>query len=84
MRGFWLAEDRDAWVGAGLHDPSGDSGRYLGTQVELRLRWDLLPGNVRLEGGFAHLFAGGFRDDAPGSNGAGDATYFYLQATLRL
>jgi len=83
LRAFWLAAKRDAWVGSGLRDVTGRSGSYLGTQIELRVRWDLLPGNLRLEAGFAHLFAGGFRDDAPRSNGQGDATYVYSQATLR-
>jgi hypothetical protein len=83
VRAFWLASDRDAWVGTGLRDRSGDSGRYLGSQIELRVRWDPLPGNLRLEGGVAHLFAGSFRDDAPLSNGQGDATYAYTQATVR-
>ena len=27
VRGFWLAERKDAWVGTGLQDPDGDSGR---------------------------------------------------------
>jgi hypothetical protein len=83
VRGFWLASDRDAWVGTGLRDRSGGSGRYLGSQIELRVRWEALPGNLRLEGGVAHLFAGRFRDDAPLSNGQGDATYAYTQATVR-
>lgn len=83
VRAFWLAERRDAWVGSGLRDPTGRSGSYLGTQIEMRVRWDLFPGNLRLEAGWAHLFAGGFRDDAPRSNGQGDVTYLYTQATLR-
>lgn len=83
VRGFWLASDRDAWVGTGLRDVSGGSGSYLGSQIELRVRWDPLPGNLRLEGGVAHLFAGRFRDGAPQSNGQGDATYAYAQATVR-
>ncbi len=83
LRSFWLASDRDAWVAAGLRDPNGKSGSYLGTQIEVRVRWDVLPGNLRLESGFAHLFTGGFRDDAPQSNGQGDATYVYAQATVR-
>ena len=50
---------------------------------ELRVRWDPLPGNLRLEGGFAHLLAGSFRDNAPLSNGQGDSTFLYTQATVR-
>ena len=37
----------------------------------------------RLEAGFAYLFTGGFRDDAPGSNAQGDTAFLYTQATLR-
>ena len=83
VRAFWLASDRDAWVGSGLRDPTGNSGRYLGTQIELRVRWDIAPGNLQLESGVAHLFAGRFPNDAPGSNGQGDPTYAYAQATVR-
>lgn len=82
LRGFWLASDEDAWTAARVVDPSGDSGRYLGTQIEFRLRWDLLPGNVRLETGYAHLFSGSFVDDAPNSNRQGDSDYVYAQLSF--
>ena len=79
---YWLASDEDAWVVAGVNDPSGDSGTFLGSQLELRVRWDVVPGNLRLEGGFAHLFEERFANDAPNSNGQGDPTFFYTQAVL--
>ena len=82
-RGFWLASDRDAWTTAGVIDPSGDSGRYLGTQIEFRIRVDLIPGNATLETGYAHIFGGDFIDAAPNSNEQGDSDYFYTQITLR-
>lgn len=50
-------------------------------QVEARVRWHLRPNNVR-RAGIAHLFAGEFMDNAPNSNGQGDATYFNSQITL--
>jgi len=76
---FWLASDRDAWTTAKVQDPNGDSGDFIAQQIEVRVRWDLLPQSVRLEAGVAHLFAGEFMDDAPNANGQGDTTYFYSQ-----
>lgn len=66
-RGFWLASAQDAWVGAGRVDPTGSSGDDLGRQTELRLRWQLLPDSVRLDGGGAWLRMGDFgrRTGAP-------------------
>lgn len=81
-RAFWLASDRDTWTTSGVRDPSGDTSRFVGSQLELRVRWDVLPGNVRLESGLAHLFSGEFMEDAPNANGQGDPTYVYTQAVV--
>jgi len=82
-RFYWLASDRDAWTTSGLRDPAGDAGSFVGHQLEARLRWDVAPGNLRLEIGGAHLFAGGFIDDAPNATGQGDTTYGYLALDVR-
>ena len=76
-RAFWLASSRDAWVAARVVDPAGASGRFVAQQIEARLRWEMLPGNLRFEAGATHLFAGEFIDDAPNSPRQGDATYLY-------
>ncbi len=82
-RSFWLASKQDAWTTSrGVVDPRGDSGDHVGTQVELRVRFDLVPGNLRLEAGYAHLFAGEFIDNAPNSNRQGDSNYVYTQIAL--
>jgi hypothetical protein len=81
-RGYWLASDRDAWTTAGIVDPSGRTGSFIGHQAEMAVRYDVAPGNVRLEGGFAHLFAGDFMDEAPNSRRQGDVTYAYTQIVL--
>lgn len=78
-RAYWLASDRDAWTTSGVRDTTGTTSSYLGQQVEARLRWDLLPGNLRLEAGAAHLFDGTFMKDAPNATRQGDATYVYTQ-----
>ena len=48
----------------------------------MRVRWSVLPGNVQIEGGYAHLFAGEFIDNAPNSNRQGDSNYVYSQMVL--
>ena len=81
-RAFWLASKNDFWTTAGLIDLTGDTNGFVGHQVEARLRLDVLPGNLRLEGGVAHLFRGDFARNATGAVDEGDPTYFYVQAGL--
>ena len=84
FRPFWLAEKKGVWVGGGNVDPNGNSGRYIGSQLELRVRWNLFPKNVRLEGGYAHIFSGEFMEDAPTSPDRGDADYVYTQISIQI
>lgn len=84
LRSFWLADRSDTWTTAGVRDATGKSGRYLGTQIEMRLRWKVLPGNLLLEGGYAHLFDGEFLQEAPTSSRPGDLNYAYIQAVISL
>lgn len=81
-RFYYLASDTDAWVGPGVRDTSGQSGDYIGNMVELAARWKLVPQNVVLEMGGAHLFQGGFAEDAPNANPEGDSSYAYVEVTL--
>ncbi len=82
-RGFWLASARDAWTTTGLRDPSGATGSFIGQQVEMRLRWEVVPGNYRFEAGAACLVDGEFMRDAPASPRQGDALYGYTQFLMR-
>lgn len=81
-RAFWLASDRDAWTTSRVRDASGSTDSFVGHQIEIRLRYDIVPKNLRLESGLAHLFAGNFIDNAPNSPDQGDATYLYAQMGL--
>ncbi|MCC6214138.1 MAG: alginate export family protein [Polyangiaceae bacterium] len=76
----WLAAKRDAWTTAGVRDPSGGSGAYVGQQLELRVRWHVAPKNLALEVGGAHLVRGEFATDAPGGR-TPNATLGYAQVT---
>jgi hypothetical protein len=87
IRSFWIAKKKDVQIPMRLQDPSGNSGRYVGTQIEGRVRWEILPNNLKLEFGVAHVFTDDFRDDAPGvldrpNNGQGDTTYAYAQTVI--
>ncbi len=82
-RAFWLAERRDAWVGTGLRDPTGNSGRFIGHQIEFRVRWDWIPQVVRLEAGAAALIRGEFARDVPGGPQGNEPLYFYTQTTIQ-
>ena len=78
-RGYWLASARAGQGRSGLVDATGASGSYAGQQLETRVRWEVVPRNVRLELGAVHVFHGGFMRNAPGANGQGNPTYGYLQ-----
>ncbi|MCO5171042.1 MAG: alginate export family protein [Planctomycetes bacterium] len=80
-RPFWLAERRDAWTAARVQDPSGRSGRFVGHQLELAGRWEVVPGVVRLEAGVTALLRGRFAREAPGTN-PGDPVHLHAQVEV--
>lgn len=77
-RVFMLADPNDAWVAARVQDPTGDSGRLVGNQIEARWRYEIVPQVVRLEAGVAHMIGGEFQSDAPGGQD-NDTIYGYVQ-----
>lgn len=83
-RSFTLAAARDAWFGSGYSDPTGQSGATLGEQFEVRVQYDVLPGNVRLEGGFAHLWRRGFAVNAARGAPTPNPTIGYLQVEMNI
>jgi len=76
VRGFWRESTADSWTTAGING----SQSYIGTQLEARLRWQVLPENLSVEGGVAHLFAGDLMTQA----GKGDSTFVYTQINVSL
>lgn len=79
---FWLASARDAWTTAGLQDASGRAGDFLGEQIEARLRYEVLPGNLELEFGGALMTHGTFQREVSGAPAAANSTYGYAAATV--
>ncbi|MEO0411244.1 MAG: alginate export family protein [Pseudomonadota bacterium] len=79
----WLEEARDIWPDIGVVDFTGQSGTFIGHQVETRFTWDLAGGHVRLGAGSAFLFKGRFAREAPNANDNGDSIYLYSDVTLK-
>jgi hypothetical protein len=86
---FWyLATSRGAFAGSGLRDATGESGNYLGHDVEVRVQWKVNE-NVEFDAGYDHWFKGSYFDRLPASaglpsEGRKDTDYFYILTTFRL
>ena len=90
---FWyLAQAKDAFVGSGtgggLQDATGNSGNYLGQEVELATSWNI-HSNLILQAGYQHWFKGTYFDRLPATaglppGGAKDTDYFYFHIEVRL
>jgi len=78
-RNLELESSRDAWVTTGVRDASGASGDNLGQQIELRARYDFLPGNMFVEVGGAYLVGGSYLDRAPNSPSGGDRRFGFIE-----
>jgi len=82
-RAVWLDSATDSQSGSGLRDPSGNSGSFVGHQLETR--WQLnFSKQWQLELGGAYLMKGEFFEDAPNAPDKGDTTYVYSQIVYRL
>jgi len=76
-----LASATDAWVIAGLRDPTGQSGDFIGHQLDGRVRHWLVKDSLRLELGGSALIPGEFPKNVPGGND--EVTLFgYTQLTF--
>lgn len=74
--------------GSGLRDATGESGNYLGHDVEVRVQWKVNE-NVEFDAGYDHWFKGSYFDRLPASaglpsEGRKDTDYFYILTTFRL
>ena len=84
-RAWWLAQGRDAWVGSGLQDPTGQAGTFLGQDIELRATWNPSP-FITLDAGYDHFFKGSYIEtlaQVPGNPPADDSDFVYLQAEIQ-
>ncbi len=77
-RAMWLAERRDSFSTTGVRDPTGESGRFAGHQIEARARYWLVPSFLRAELNALYLAKGQFLQTAPNAPETGDTRYLSL------
>ncbi len=79
-----LASGTDRWIIAGLQDPTGASGTFIGHALDARTRLWILPGRLQMEIGFSAFIFGEFARNVP-EGPAGRRTLFgYSQLLLIL
>lgn len=84
-RVFWLDEAADGWTtSGGVNAGPGSDARFLGHQIEARVRIDIFPDNLRIEPGVAHFFPGTFLDESDTANDPTDTTMLYLQVAGKI
>ena len=76
-RNFLLDAARDAWVGSGWRDPTGQAGRSLGQQLETSFTWTAIPDRLSIETGLAVVDSGRFAEQTAGAAFLGSPRYFY-------
>jgi hypothetical protein len=83
-RAWYLAQSRDEWTNSGIQDPTGDAGKFLGQDLEVRLQWHPSP-NYTIDAGYERFFKGSYiknQTNVPGNPSSNDTNYFYIQTEL--
>ena len=78
--GYWLASDNDAWAVPGRRDATGDSGNFVGQEIEICIRYQIDP-RIEIETGYSYFMPGSF---VKNSGPADDSDYFYVATSFRL
>ncbi len=76
----WADSATDSFSSGNIRDASGAAGRFAGTQLDARLRYWLVPKQLRAEINATWFRPGGLMRDAP--NAAGHGNTSYLAAAL--
>jgi hypothetical protein len=77
-----LASATDTWVIAGLRDPSGQSGSFVGHTFDARARYWVIPDSLRLEIGASALVFGEFAKNVPGGPEGNRTLFGYTQLSF--
>ncbi len=86
QRFWWLAQSKDEFVGSGLQDSTGRAGKYVGSEIDLRLAWTVSQ-NLLLEGGWMYLIKGSYYSNLLSQGVAGapnDNNTNYVFVSMRL
>jgi hypothetical protein len=79
LSAYWLASATDRWNVAGLRDPTGRSGTFLGREFDVRVRFPVGP-RLAVNLGYARFQPGDFTTSTSGRT---DASHMpYAEVTL--
>lgn len=78
----FLDSPTDAWVVAGLRDPQGQSGDFIGHTLDGRVRYWVVPDVARLEIGASALIYGEFAKSVPGGPDGSRTLFGFTQMTV--
>ena len=81
-RPAWLASDRDFLVTAALRDREGNTGSFIGQQLDARLRWKPGFANLSFDVTAAYLWKGEFLTDVPLAPPPDNILYWYFSANV--
>ncbi|TRO95274.1 hypothetical protein FKB34_08980 [Glycocaulis profundi] len=77
----WLADDTDRWRPAGLRDPSGQTGGFVGHVIDAQYSRALIADRLDGRVGAVALLKGEFARNAPGAPDLGDSVLVYAELT---
>ncbi len=78
----WLASERDFLTTAALRDRDGNSGSFVGHQLEFRSRWVPPSGNLSVDFSAAYLRKGEFLENVPFAPPGDHVFYWYFGTSL--
>jgi hypothetical protein len=82
---YWLANPTDAWKRAGLSDPTGKSGSFLGHEFDIRVRHQL-NSYVDWSASYSRFNPGGFTETVSatlaGAQGTEASNFFYFEVSV--
>lgn len=82
---FWLSEeDSDAWYNAGLatvRTAQQDASSYVGSELDITIRYPLLNKRLWLETSYGHFFTGDYVEDTGPSK---NSDFFYLMGKFEI
>lgn len=78
-----LASGRGAWGQGKLHDPTGQSGSFIGHAFDSRFRFHQMEGRLTIDFGASLLLHGEFTKTAPGASSDTRSLYGYGQVEWR-
>jgi hypothetical protein len=81
-RPAWLASKRDFMPPAALRDRDGNSGSFIGHQVDLRWRWWSDSRNLSVDFTAAYLWKGEFLKNVHGAPPSSNTAYAYISTAL--